>query len=106
MLALVLRDGVNFDPEGFARWIDRQADLSPKWRPTHLRVTDALPVSPTNKVLTRTLVHQKYRPDRTGGDTLWFRERGDTAYRAFGPDEADALHRRMDEFGRQRFWDL
>jgi fatty-acyl-CoA synthase len=106
MLALVLRDGAEFDPVEFAAWIDGQADLSPKWRPTHLRVATALPTSPTNKVLTRTLVHQKYRLDRTDGDPLWFRARGDDAFRPFGPDEAEDLRRRMDEFGRQRFWDL
>ena len=106
MVALVLRDGARFDPAGFAEWIDGQADMGPKWRPTHLRVADALPVSPTNKVLTRTLVHEKYRPDRAGGDALWFRERGDDAFRPFGTDEAGALYRRMDGFGRRRFWDL
>jgi len=106
MLALVLRDGAEFDPGAFAAWVDGQADLSPKWRPTHVRVASALPVSPTNKVLTRTLVHEKYRPDRTGGDALWVRERGDAAYRPFGPDEADDLHRRMAGHGRRQFWDL
>jgi fatty-acyl-CoA synthase len=106
MLGLVLRDGAVFDPSAFAQWIDGQADMSPKWRPVHVRVSAALPISPTNKVLTRTLVHQKYRPDRTGEDALWFRGRGDAAYRPFGPEEADALRQRMDEFGRLQFWDL
>jgi fatty-acyl-CoA synthase len=106
MLAVKLRDDAEFDPSAFASWLDGQADLSPKWRPTHLRVATALPTSPTNKVLTRTLIHEKYRPDRTGGDPLWFRSRGDDAFRPFGPDEAEDLRRRMDEFGRQRFWDL
>jgi fatty-acyl-CoA synthase len=106
MLALVLRDGAGFDPVAFASWIDGQADLSPKWRPTHVRVATALPTSPTNKVLTRNLVHEKYRPDRTGGDRLFVRERGDDAFGPFGPDEADALRHRMDGFGRLRFWDL
>ena len=106
MLALVLRDGAGFDPVAFASWIDGQADLSPKWRPTHVRVATALPTSPTNKVLTRTLVHEKYRPDRTGGDRLFVRERGDDAFRPFGADESDDLRRRMDGFGRLRFWDL
>ncbi len=78
MVALVLRPGAAFDPAGFASWIDGQADLSPKWRPTHVRVAESLPVSPTNKVLTRTLVHEKYRTDRTGDDALWFRDRATT----------------------------
>ncbi len=106
MLALVLREGAVFDPEGFAAWIDGQADLSPKWRPTFLRLATVLPTSPTNKVLTRTLVHEKYRPDRTGTDVLWARGRGDAGFGLFGADEAESLRQRMERFGRQRFWDL
>jgi fatty-acyl-CoA synthase len=106
MMSLVLRPGARFDPVAFAAWIDEQADLSPKWRPTHVRVSTALPTSPTNKVLTRALVHQKYRPDRTEGDTQWVRTRGDGAYRVFGPVEAEALRRQFETFGRERFWDL
>jgi len=106
MMALVLQPGAVFDPAGFAAWLDAQPDLSPKWRPTHLRLSVAIPTSPTNKVLTRTLVHQKYRPDLVGDDALWVRDRGDDAYRPFGPDEAVELRVRMEAFGRARFWDL
>ncbi len=106
MAALVLRPGAAFDPESFAAWLDAQADLSPKWRPTHVRISAAIPTSPTNKVLSRTLVHQKYRPDRVDGDPLWVRTRGDAAYRPFGEAEAEELHRQLDEHGRLRFWDL
>src|SRR5205823_9591504 len=63
--ALVLREGAQFDPVGFARWLDDQAEIGPKWRPRFVRVTDTLPTTPTNKVLKRTLVHQKLRSDRT-----------------------------------------
>lgn len=106
MMALVLQPGAVFDPETFAAWLDSQADLSPKWRPTHLRISSAIPTSPTNKVLTRTLVHQKYRPDLVGDDRLWVRPRGETAYLPFGPTEADELRARLESFGRGRFWDL
>ncbi len=54
-----------------------------------MRVAAALPTSPTNKVLIRTLVHEKYRPDRTGGDALWVRDRGDDALPPFRAAEAD-----------------
>ena len=33
MVALVLRDGAVFDPVAFARFVDGQPDLGPKWRP-------------------------------------------------------------------------
>ena len=61
MCALVLREGATFDGATFAKWLDDQADLSRKWRPRYVRVSNALPTTPTNKVLSRTLVHQKFR---------------------------------------------
>jgi fatty-acyl-CoA synthase len=106
MAAVVLRDGAVFDPEGFAAWVDGPADLGPKWRPRYVRVATALPSTGTNKIVTRTLVHEKYRSDRIGGDALWVRERGDAAYRPFTPADEAALHAALTQAGRERFWDL
>ena len=64
--------------------MDAQPDLCPKWRPRYVRIAAALPTTPTNKVLVRTLVHQKFRSDRMGGDTVFVRGRGEDAYRCFG----------------------
>ena len=46
MAGLVLRDGVTFDPAGFATWIDAQADIGPKWRPRYVRVMAEPPTTP------------------------------------------------------------
>ncbi|HXQ75050.1 MAG TPA: AMP-binding protein [Acidimicrobiales bacterium] len=106
MVALVLRDGAEFEPAQFARWIDAQSDLSPKWRPRYVRLAQVLPTTPTNKVLTRTLVHQKFRSDRIGGDSLLVRGRGDDAYRAFTDDDERALKEAFSAAGRAQAWDL
>jgi fatty-acyl-CoA synthase len=106
MAAVVLRDGTVFDSGAFAAWIDAQPDLSPKWRPRYVRVCAALPTTPTNKVLVRTLVHQKFRSDLVGADPVFVRARGDAAYRRFGPDEEAALRGAFEESGRVRAWDL
>jgi fatty-acyl-CoA synthase len=106
MAALVLRAGATFDGAGLAAWLDDQPDLSPKWRPRYVRVARALPSTPTNKVLTRTLVHQKFRADRTGGDPVYVRGRGDDAYRAFAPSDETALHDAFVSAGRAQAWDL
>jgi fatty-acyl-CoA synthase len=106
MAALVLREGVAFDPAGLAAWLDAQADLSPKWHPRYVRVAQALPTTPTNKVLVRTLVHQKFRADRTGGDPLFVRGRGEDVYRRFAASEEAALHGAFVEAGRAQAWDL
>ncbi len=106
MVALVLRDGADFDPVAFAAWVDAQSDLSPKWRPRYVRVCKTLPTTPTNKVLVRTLVHQKFRSDRIEGDPVLVRGRGEDRYRSFGADEESVLRRAFVESGRAQAWDL
>jgi fatty-acyl-CoA synthase len=106
MTALVLRSDAAFDGARFAQWIDEQADLSPKWRPRYVRVCTSLPVTPTNKVLTRVLVHEKFRRDRVGGDALFVRPRGNDTYVPFTAEDEEVLHKAFDTAGRTRFWDL
>jgi len=106
MAALVWRDGTSFDPAAFAAWVDAQSDLSPKWRPRYVRLCKALPTTATNKVLVRTLVHQKFRAERVGGDPVLVRGRGEDTYKVFGPDEQMALHDAFVESGRAQAWDL
>lgn len=105
MAALVLREGAAFDPAGFARWVDGQDDLGPKWRPRYLRIAGALPTTGTNKVLVRRLRHEKFRLDLVD-DEVWFRGRGDAAYRRFTAADEAALRAAFAAAGRGRFWDL
>ena len=100
MAALVLREGADFDGASFAAWLDRQPDLGPKWKPRFIRVADALPTTPTNKILTRTLVHEKFRSDRVGGDPVYVRERGADSFRSFNADDEAALRSRFESSGR------
>jgi fatty-acyl-CoA synthase len=106
MAGLVLRDGEAFDASEFARWLDAHAAIGPKWRPRYLRVLRDPPTTGTNKIVKRTLVHEKFRPDRVGGDPLYVRNRGDDAYRSFGADDAAVLLESFCQYRRERFWDL
>jgi fatty-acyl-CoA synthase len=106
MVALVLRQGTVFDGSAFAAWLDDQADLSPKWRPRFVRLSKALPTTPTNKILTRTLVHEKFRLDRVGGDPVLLRVRGAAAFRPFGEPDESALRAAFVSAGRDAAWDL
>jgi fatty-acyl-CoA synthase len=106
MVALVLREGVAFDGSSFASWLDGQPDLSPKWQPRFVRVCEALPSTPTNKVLTRTLVHQKYRADRVDGDPVYQRARGADSYDRFDERDEAALREGFVANGREVAWDL
>jgi fatty-acyl-CoA synthase len=106
MAALIMKEGCTFDGAAFARWLDGLDDLGPKWRPRYVRVAHELPTTGTNKVVKRTLVHQKYRRDRVGGDDLFVRGRGEDRYRGFTADDEDALRADFVRLGRERFWDL
>ena len=106
MAAVVLRAGAEFDALGFATWLDTQPDLSPKWRPRYVRLSAALPTTPTNKVLTRTLVHEKFRAERAGGDPVYVRGRGEDAYRRFDAEAESQLRRAFEDAGRMSAWEL
>ena len=64
------------------------------------------PTTGTNKIVKRTLVHQKWRTDRVGGDPVYVRGRGEDAYRPFTAADEDALAADVRAAGRERFWDL
>ncbi|MEQ6899985.1 AMP-binding protein [Nocardioides sp. YIM 152588] len=73
------RPGTAFDPDCFARFLEAQPDLGTKWVPAVVRVVDALPRTPTNKVLKREIPR-----DAVGGAGVWQRVPGSLAYRALG----------------------
>jgi len=106
MATVLLRGSEVFDPVGFGRWLDAQTDVGPKWRPRYVRVTTAMPTSPTNKVVTRTLVHEKFRRDRVGADPIWVRGPGDESYRPFTSEDEARVRSELETAGRGRFWEL
>ena len=106
MAGLVLREGAEFDPEAFAAWVDAQEGIGPKWRPRYVRVVRDPPTTGTNKIVKRSLVHQKWRADRIGGDPVYVRERGEPAYRVFTTDDERELRESFVRYQRDRFWDL
>jgi hypothetical protein len=65
-----------------------------------------MPTTATNKIVKRTLVHQKFRSDRTSGDPIFVRGRGEAVYRPFTTEDERRLEKAFTAAGRQRFWDL
>jgi fatty-acyl-CoA synthase len=106
MVALVLRNGAAFDGSSLASWLDTQPELSPKWQPRFLRLCTTLPTTPTNKILTRTLVHEKFRSDRVGEDLVYVRERGTESFRRFSAGDESALYQSFELHGRLAAWEL
>lgn len=90
MATLALRDGADFDPAAFSRFVDAQPDLSPKWKPTYLRIAGDLPRAPTNKVQKRVLQREKFTAV-DGPDPLFWRPRGAERYVPFTATELVTL---------------
>ena len=106
MAGLVLRDGEALDPSEFARWLDAQAAIGPKWRPRYLRV---LREPPDDRHEQDREAHARARevPPRPCRRRPPVRaRRGDDAYRPFGADDAAALLESFRRYRRERFWDL
>jgi fatty-acyl-CoA synthase len=106
MAGLVIADNTEFDPAAFAHWLDSQEGIGPKWRPRFVRIMRDPPTTGTNKIVKRTLVHQKFRADRMNGDQCFVRNRGDETFRDFTPDDESELFASFVHHGRERFWDL
>ncbi len=73
VMAAVVTTAESFDGDGLADFLADQPDLGTKWAPRYVRVVEALPATPTNKVLKRELRADGWDVD----DEVWWRpERG------------------------------
>jgi len=102
----VVRDEARLDPAAVAGWEDGRGGVGPKWRPRYVRILRDPPTTGTNKIVKRTLVHQKWRADRVAGDPVYARRRGEHAYRELTAADERALQATFVAAGRARFWDL
>lgn len=92
MAALQLRSGARFDPAAFDRFLADQPDLGTKWSPRYVRVTDALPVTETQKVLKRLLRRQRWEAH----DPVFWRPRRGEPLRAMTADDREELRGRFE----------
>ena len=106
MAALVLEPTARFDGAAFAKWLDEQTSIGPKWRPKYLRILRDPPTTGTNKIIKRTLAQQKWRADLCASDVVYVRERGEHRYREFDATAEAALFTTFAAHERERFWDL
>jgi fatty-acyl-CoA synthase len=106
MAGLVIADHSQFEPHAFAKWLDEQDAIGPKWRPRYVRVLRDPPTTGTNKIVKRALAQQKFRHDLVNGDELYVRDRGEAEYKPFTGDDERALYDSFVAYQRDRFWDL
>jgi fatty-acyl-CoA synthase len=89
MATLLLRPGVEFEPESFDSFLAAEEDLGTKWAPRFVRITPELPETATSKVLKRVLRAERWRC----ADPVWWRPKKDSAYRRLSTEAADELDR-------------
>ena len=94
MAALQFEEGATFDARAFADFLRAQPDLGTVWTPRFLRVSDALPVTETNKVLKRIMAREGWE----ASDAVWIRD-GD-GYRPISDDDRANLRASLAEHGR------
>ena len=97
MAALKLRDGASFDPKGFFDFCERQitgGGMDRKWFPDFVRVVRDFEYTGTQKVLVRELKRVHFDPRRVS-DPIFFRERGDAAFRPFTQGDYERLRERF-----------
>jgi fatty-acyl-CoA synthase len=94
MVALKIRPGTRFDPQGFFGFCDalvRDGGMDRKWFPDFLRIVDEFEYTQTEKILVRNLKQAHFDPVRAGRDALYWRRRGDETYALFTADAYAAL---------------
>lgn len=102
MVAIQLREGRSFDPRGFYEFFERaqrEGGLDPKWIPDYVRVVPRFEMTETQKIRVRALKREHFDIARFD-DPVFFRERGDTAFRRLDRDALAALERRFEAHGR------
>jgi len=96
MAALELRPDSTFDPDAFDRFLGEQTDLGTKWSPRYVRVTKALPVTETQKILKRLLRRERWDTD----DPMWWRGQKGDALRPMSESDRAELEARFEARGR------
>jgi fatty-acyl-CoA synthase len=102
MAALKLREGVEFDPQGFFDYCERKVEhggMDRKWFPDFVRVVDDFVYTGTQKILVRHLKAEHFHPDRVR-DAIYWRERGDTSFKPFSPEDFARLREQFEKAER------
>jgi len=86
MSAMKMRDGAKFDPQAFFEWCEAQvngASMDRKWFPDFVRLVDDFEYTQTQKVLVRNLKKVHFDRRRVPDEPIFWRERGDKAFKPF-----------------------
>ena len=108
MAALKLRPGARLDLRGFHAFCERQVSaggMDRKWMPDFVRVVDDFEYTQTQKILVRSLKRVHFDRRRLPDAEIYWRRRGDRAFREFTRGDFDALRREFESSERAALLD-
>ena len=108
MAALKLHPEARFDPREFFEFCERQVSegcMDHKWLPDFVRVMDEFEYTSTQKILVRSLKRVHYDRRRLPDAPIFWRQRGDTSFKAFMPEDYEALRKRFEAAERLELLD-
>lgn len=75
--------------------------MDPKWMPDYIRVIEKFSVTDTQKILVRPFKRENFNIEINASMRIYFRRRGDTAYRLLTPDEFRKIREDFKTNGRE-----
>jgi fatty-acyl-CoA synthase len=103
MAALLMKQGVDFDPEELCAHLRSEAlrNGDPRWLPDFVRIVDRFEWTETLKIKLGPLRADFYRPDRAS--PVFRRRRGGRSFQPFGPEEYARLEQEFAAAGRSHW---
>lgn len=105
MATVVLAEEAEVSAQDLYQFLTGLSDFSSKWLPTYLRFSREIPMTPSQKIMTRELRRQKFRLEEVS-DPIFWRERGETAYKPLTLADYERLKREFLAAGREQLLDL
>ncbi|MBT4521139.1 MAG: AMP-binding protein [Halieaceae bacterium] len=96
MAAIQLKDGEEFDADAFLQFLQRQSDFGSKWMPSFIRVSDALPMTQTKKIIKRQLRCEHWNCE----DPIWWRQDRNAQFQLLMPENVKAIEQTFSDRGR------
>lgn len=105
MAVVQQREGTAFDPQGvFDFFAEEQSSggMDPKWFPDYVRVVDQFDMTATQKISVRPLKRQHFNLKKHPDLVVYFRQRGDTAFKQLTLDHFESLEQLFVKAGREQ----
>lgn len=96
MCAATLQAGTDFDPAAFEIFLDAQTDLGVKWRPTFVRIVEAVPLTGSGKINKAPL-----RAEAWEADDVWWAATRSARYARLSVTDREGIRAKFIDGGRQ-----